>query len=255
MRILGYLCILCVIGAGCVRNNITNRKDLQKHFDELNAEGTFAVYDNVHNQFEVFSKKKYLDSNYAPLGTFDIVSSLIAFQKGLIPNEKAVVPGTQQPIDSLFRQNDTTLSRALAQLIGQHELQKNIDSLKYSTAKIKSIDGFWKDGNIKITPDVQLGFLKMLYFQKLRGYESRAVNMVKAMMLQESTDKYFLSYKVSTSYNVQGMPIAWVAGWVDKGKVSYFFVLHLTSKTKEVNNYDKAAVTLTKRILSEMGHL
>jgi len=103
-----------------------------------------------------------------------------------------------------------------------------LDSLKYGNHKIGgSVDSFWLDNSLKITPDEQLGLVKKLYFDQLPFYKNNVQEVVKKVMLQQSNSNYQLAYKTGWGFKENRNSIGWMVGWIEENKHAYFFVLNV----------------------------
>ncbi|OYZ52360.1 MAG: hypothetical protein B7Y11_12040 [Sphingobacteriia bacterium 24-36-13] len=126
-----------------------------------------------------------------------------------------------------------------------------LDSLQYGNHSIgKSIDSFWLNNTIKLTPDEQLGIMKRLFFNQL-PFQKRTHEIVKRMMLRESNANYQLSYKTGLTYNEKGDQLGWVVGWIEENKHPYFFVLNMEAPSN-ISLVD-TRISLLKKILSNQG--
>jgi beta-lactamase class D len=107
-------------------------------------------------------------------------------------------------------------------------MQKYLDSLSYGSKKITgAVDSFWLNNSLTITPDEQLGIAKKVYFNKFHNlFSDRSMQILKNAMQAEKTDKYSLSYKTGATIGKNGLPLAWVVGWIEYGgtqpKVNFF---------------------------------
>lgn len=232
-----FICVLFFFA--CNNNNIKEDDSLEKYFDANHVTGCFAMFNNAQGIFTIYNLKTYTDSAYLPASTFKIVNSLVGLQTGIISDEKMVIPW-----DGVTRSNpewnkDLTMQQAfktsavpyyqeVARRIGKDTMQHWLDSLgyaeKYHKPKIKIIDSFWLNNEIKITADEQLGLVKKLYFNQL-PFQKRTQEIVKKVMLQEDNASYKLSYKTGLGYTENGDAIGWITGWLNKDKNVYPFVL------------------------------
>jgi beta-lactamase class D len=249
----------------CSQNNVEIDNSLKKYFDENKVEGTFALMDNGTGRFTIYNLSRYRDSSYLPASTFKIVNSLIGLQTGKISNDSMVIKW-----DSVVRRvadwnQDLTMYKAfrvsavnyyqeVARRIGKDTMQLWLDSLKYGTKKITgSVDSFWLNNSLKITPDEELGLVKRLYFDQLPFFKSYQ-EMVKRAMLFENNANYRLGYKTGWGFKENGNAIGWVVGWVEENNHPYFFVLNIESPDKD---FDMSAVRMKmlKDMLKQLGFL
>ncbi len=246
MRLLNPIIALLGIAflSSCTSNNVKEDASLKKYFDDNKVEGTFAIFNNSLGNFTVYNLSRYKDSAYQPASTFKIVNSLIGLQTGRIVNERMVIKW--DGVVRLFPSGDTakdwnkdlTMEQAfkasafpyyqeVARRIGKDTMQFWLDSLKYGTKKITtSIDQFWVDNSLKITPDEELGLVKRLYFGQL-PFSKTTQEIVKKVMVQESNANYTLAYKTGWGFKENGKAIGWMVGWVEENRHPHFFVLNV----------------------------
>ncbi len=247
--------------ASCSPNNVTIVNGYEKYFTQNNVKGSFAIYNNGQSNFIIYNLNRYKDSSYSPAATFNILSSMIGLQNGIIPNESKVVAqdsaekSTQQIFAGLsladaFKTNSIPYFQSLSRNIGAKDLQYWIDSIKYGNKKMNTIDSFWFNNSLKITSDEALGFVEKVYFNQL-PFQKRAQNIVKKLMVKESNANYQLAYQMGTTMDEKNHQIGWIAGWVEENKHPYFFVVN-TESDKQYN-MDTIKSTLLKPILKELG--
>jgi beta-lactamase class D len=271
MRLLIVSAIsLSIIFCSCSSNNIKEDASLKKYFDSNKVEGTFSIFNNSLGNFTVHNLARYKDSAFLPASTFKIVNSLIGLQTGRIVNERMVIKwdGVVRTFpngDTAFDWNkDLTMEEAfkasavpyyqeVARRIGKDTMQQWLDSLNYGTKKITtSIDKFWLDNSLKITPDEQLGLVKRLYFDKL-PFNKTTQDIVKKVMVQESNANYTLAYKTGLGFKENGKLLGWMVGWIEENKHPHFFVLNMEGE------HDLNMVAFRKKmlmdILKQLGYL
>src|SRR5450432_3088092 len=88
--LFAYLIIPCVISS-CSQNNVTIDNTLGKYFDSAGLSGSFGLFDNTQGHFTIYNLPRYRDSVYLPGGTFDIVSSLVGIQTGIVKDDSAII--------------------------------------------------------------------------------------------------------------------------------------------------------------------
>ena len=237
MRSFALWSIIIIYFSSCSPNNVKIDNGLKHFFDENNANGCFALFDNGTGQFTIYNLKRYRDSSFLPTSTFKIVNSLIGLQTGKITNDSMIIKwdGIERPVKGwntdlsmyqAFPVSSVPYYQEVARRFGKDTLQLWLDSLSYGTKKIKTkIDSFWLDNSLKITPDEELGLVKKLYFNQLPFFDSYE-NMVKRAMLFEDNSNYKLSYKTGWGRDEKNSNLAWIVGWIEENKHPYFFVLN-----------------------------
>lgn len=250
------LLVFSVVGifAACSPNNIQENKEIGKYFDSAGVTGTFALFNNGGGDFVIYDINRYKDSAYSPASTFKIVHSLIALETGVISDEKMTIQlDSVVTMESAFKNSIVPYYQEVARRIGKDTMQRWLDSLQYGNHTIgKSVDSFWLNNTLKLTPDEQLGIVKQLFFNQL-PFQKRTHEIVKRLMLQESNANYQLSYKTGLTYRENGNQIAWVVGWIVENKHPYFFVLNLEGPANIP--MVETRLSLLKKILSNQGFL
>lgn len=263
MKPVFYSLLLISFFQACSPNSIKQDKSLKKYFDDNKVEGCFALMNNATGKFTVHNLSRYRDSSYLPASTFKIVNSLIGLQTGKISNDSMVIKwdGVKRRVDDwnkdltmyeAFRVSSVYYYQQVAKRIGKDTMQLWLDSLKYGTQKIKTtIDSFWLDNSLKITPDEELGLVKRLYFDQLPFFKSYQ-EVVKRAMLFENNTNYRMGYKTGWGFKENGNAIGWVVGWIEENNHPYFFVLNIESPDK---NFDMWTVRMKmlKDILAQLG--
>lgn len=241
----------------CNADNVTVDNGLKKYFENNKVTGTFALFDNGQGHFTIYNLSRYKDSAYLPASTFKILNSLIGLNTGRIVNEKMIIPwdGVVRSIpawnkdltmEEAFKVSAVPYYQEIARRIGRDTMQRWLDSLHYGNHKIGDrIDSFWLDNSLKITPDEEMGLVKLLYFEKL-PFDKRSMDIVKRVMIQENNANYLLAYKTGSGYRENGNSIGWIVGWIEENRHPYFFVLNVEG-SKDAN-----MTVIKKNILMEI---
>jgi beta-lactamase class D len=264
-KLLVALLSIAVLFSACSINNVTVDDSIGRFFDSAHVKGCFALYDNGQGHFTVYNLPRYRDSAYPPGETFDIIESLVAFQNGVMKDDKSIAfvynigldsngatinPPIRKPysMKEIFQSPnlDNIIGFGLlADSIGNDSIRKWVDSLHYGD------EAFAKDsGLLKIPADQQLGLIKKLYFNQLPFF-NRTQELVRDMMITESNTNYKLAYKTGRLVLKNGV-FGWIMGWVEENKHPYFFVLNYDSPDQMAMPY-KVGPQLIKQILPSMG--
>lgn len=267
-KLLVALPALAVLFSACSINNVTVDDSLGHFFDSAGVKGCFAFYDNGQGHFTIYNLPRYRDSAYPAGATFDILSSLVAFQNGVVKDNNTIMltsdstvddpahPGgrttvkVNYPISRAFQSNameNNVVFGRLADSIGRDSLKKWVDSLHYGDQRL----GTPPNGDaIKIPADEQLGLIKKLYFNQLPFFRP-IQEMVRDMMKTESNTNYKLVYKTGRVVYPDHV-LGWVMGWVEENRHPYFFVLNVESPDVHAD-ITGTGNQIVKRILSSMG--
>ena len=259
------IAFILLLWAGCSPNNVKEDKGLKRFFVENNVAGCFALMDNGTGNFTVYNLGRYRDSTYLPASTFKIVNSLIGLQTGIISSDSMVIKwdGISRGVDAwnkdlnmydAFRASSLPYYQEVARRIGKDTMQYWLNLLGYGSKKITtSVDSFWINNSMKITPDENLGLVKRLYFGQLPFHKYNQ-EIVKRAMLFEDNSNYKLSYKTGWGFDEKGNQIGWVVGWIEENRRPYFFVLNIESQDKDFDML-KIRMKMLKDILKYLGFL
>jgi beta-lactamase class D len=265
MKCCTALLLIVLVLTSCSPNNVKTDNGLKHFFDENNVNGTFALFNNGTGEFTIYNLKRYRDSSFLPASTFKIVNSLIGLQTGKITSDSMIIKwdGIERPnkawnkdlsMYEAFRISAVPYYQEVARRVGKDTMQYWLDSLSYGTKKIKStIDSFWLDNSLKITPDEELGLVKKLYFNQLPFFDTYE-NVVKRAMLFEDNANYKLSYKTGWGNRENGEELAWVVGWIEENKHPYFFVLNFETADHDAD-IPAIRMKMLKGILKQLGFM
>lgn len=254
MRLLLVSVAVSFLFFSCSINNLTEDQQLKKYFDQYQVSGTFAMFDNAQGHFTIYDTATYR-KRFTPASTFKIVNSLIGLETGRITDENMIIPWDGVTRSFPDWNKDLTMTQAfeyscvpyyqeVARRIGRDTMQFWLDTLAYGNKNCSGpIDSFWLNQNLRISPDEQLGLVKKLYFEQL-PFQKRTQQIVRKVMLRETTDLYKLSYK--TGWSLQEN-LAWIVGWIEENRRPYFFVL-LVKATQN----DQDLPTIRKKLLTDI---
>lgn len=263
LRIPVFILAIHLFMQGCTVNNVDIDDSIQKYFDAGQARGTFGMFDNSRGSFTIYNLDRF-KKRYSPASTFKIVNSLVALQTGRLTSDSTVIPWDGVTRDRAEWNQDLSLYRAfrvsavphfqnIARQIGRDTMQYWLDTLKYGNMKMgKTVDEFWLDKSLLISPDEQLGLVKRLYFRQLPFRES-VQESVKKMMIQENNTTYQLAYKTGMGTTETGLPMGWVIGWIEENRHVYPFVLNLEMDQDKASLLPETRLSILKEVLSHIG--
>ena len=246
---------------GCTVNNVDIDNDIKKYFDAEQATGTFGMFDNSRGRFTIYNLDRF-KKRYSPASTFKIVNSLIALQTGRLTSDSTVIPwdgvtrersewNQNLSLYHAFRVSAVPHFQEIARQIGRDTMQYWLDTLKYGNMKMgKTVDAFWLDNSLLISPDEQLGLVKRLYFRQLPFRES-IQESVKKMMIWENNTTYQLAYKTGTGISDSGKPMGWMVGWIEENRHVYPFVLNIEMEKEAA--LPEARLKILKEVLGYIG--
>ena len=248
----------------CSVNKAKIDNSLKKYFDAKNVEGSFTMLNNTDGKVTVYNMG--LDTmRFTPASTFKIINSLIGLQTGVITDENMVIKwdGKKRPnkdwnknltMSEAFKVSSVPYYQEVARRIGKDTMQRWLNTLGYGNMAMgEYIDSFWLNNQLKISPDEQLGLMKMLYFDQL-PFRKSVQQVVRNAMLQEDNTAYKLSYKTGWGYDELKNSIGWITGWIEENRHVYFFVTLIKSPDPAID-MKSVRINVTKDILKHLGFL
>lgn len=217
------LLLIILLGYSCTPNVARIDNSLQKFFDSARIEGSFAMFDNQRGDVTVYNMK--MDTlRMDPGAIFKIPETLIGFETSKISNQNSRMKTSDTVLAKVslkeaFENNNRAYFNLLDSAVGAGEMRFWLDSLQYGNADIKNTTEFWKDGQLAISPDEQLGLLFKLYFDKL-PFQKYAQGQVRDLMLKEDNTEYKYSYTSGVS---EKDGLAWMLGWIEENRHVFFF--------------------------------
>lgn len=243
--VAGALASISLFTTSCRDVRIDEHPEWAATFEQEGiSEACFEYYDN-NKEIANYFNKEMCSTPMSPASTFKIFNSLVALESNVALDEQMVIKYDGKPkyyskgilvpegTDTTGAFNlpqwnkDLTMSEAfkvsalpyyqeIARRIGTVTMQKYLDSVQYGNRQIgQSIDHFWVNDTLKISPDEQVGLMKRLYHDQL-PFSTRAQRIVKGMMLQESAQDYKLYYKTGWGNDTKsGKDLLWVVGYAE----------------------------------------
>jgi beta-lactamase class D len=248
--------------SACSVNKADIDDSLKKYFDAKQVEGCFTMLNNSDGTITVYNLG--MDTTRVlPSGTFNIANALVSLQTGIAIDENMLIKwdGVIRPnqawnkdlsLTDAFKLASEPHFQTLARSIGMDTMKNFVDSLSYGNKNIQgSVDSFWLNNSLKISPDEQLGLMKQLYFDQL-PFRASVQQAVRNMMVKEDNTLYKLSYQVGAGFDEKRNQIGWVAGWIEENRHVYFFVTLVKSPDPAVD-INKVRIDISKDILKHFG--
>ncbi len=248
-----------------VAEEIAQNLNFGQHFQELGVEGSIIIAELNGNLWQHNPQRN--QTAFPTASTFKILNSLIALETGVIPNELAVLTWDGIPraistwnrdlnLKEAFKLSAVWFYQVLARRIGYERMQQWITQVGYGNQNIgtpEDIDQFWLQGNLQITPQEQVHFLRRLYDNDL-PFSEQTLSLVKEIMIYEQTPDYTIRAKTGWfGYGNESLQnIGWFVGYVETGDNVYFFATNIDINKPEDG---PARIELTRRCLQDIGVL
>lgn len=261
---LALLFCLAGLAAGCRTpppRAVLTAGDMARIFGDHGVQGCFVLHDLRqgitlrHNA--VRARRRML-----PASTFKIPNALIAVETGVVKDARQIFRWNKKKHGFPSWNRDHTLRSALshsvvwafqwiARQVGRARMQRWIDRLGYGNRDLRGpIDTFWLKGQLKISAEEQIAFLRRLQASTL-PFARRTQDLVREALVVERTATHVLRAKTGWAIR-QKRQHGWYVGWVERGPRVWIFALNMDGKFR-LNR--RARLTITRAILRRAGAL
>jgi beta-lactamase class D len=215
--------------------------DLAAHFKDV-EEATFVLLDGATGQRTHYGQERAA-MRFRPASTFKIPHTVIALETGVAsgPDFKLAWDSTRVPRSGFFPASwaaDQTLRSAfrnsvywyyqeLARRVGPLSMQLWLDRFAYGNREIgPAEDSFWLDGDLVISPNEQVAFLRGLV-ENYFGVAPRTLEVLRELALLESGEDWRLYGKTGTSDVTPTRENGWIVGWVERGERLWYYAANM----------------------------
>jgi beta-lactamase class D len=231
--------------------------DYKSLFDEYNVSGCFILHDLSKNKMLKYNPSR-CDSGFIPASTFKIPHALIALETGVAADKDFTIKwdgvtrgvktwNKDHTLESAIRNSVVWYFEEIAKLIGRSTLSEWLNKIDYGNKDISGNDPFWLRGNLRITPNEQLGFMHEFYNGQL-PFSEKNMNIVKDAILIEEGENYRIHAKTGWARNDKD--IGWVTGYLEAGGNVYLFVTNIESNLDN-NKFIQSRMKISKSVLAD----
>ncbi len=242
-------------------SQLTKEQDFKKHFEKYGVDGCFVLYNQAENLYIKYNSS-LCDTGYIPASTFKIPHSLIALEENIIKDTNQIIKWNGHEWPHKVWNQDQTLKTimkyscvwAYVGFAEQIDIDKYYEYVKAFNYGNKNLIGpptrFWLSGQLRISANQQIDFLKKFYNNELNVSE-RSTKIVKDIIVLEQTDKYSFSGKTGGGVLSDNEDILWLVGYVEKDNKPYFYAMNF--KSSDFSATKQARYEITKDILRELN--
>ena len=238
-RSLILLTLSVVLASGAFAAPISQeREDWSSFFATADAHGTIVVVDSRsgHDVAFVYDSKR-AGRRYSPASTFKIPHSLFALDAGILRDEFQVIrwDGVKRSIEawnedqnlrSAMRNSTVWVYEGFAQQLGDARETAYMRKIAYGNAAAGGSAPFWVEGELAISADEQIAFLRKLYRNEL-PFRVEHQRLIKDVMVNEAGRDWILRAK--TGWSGQ---LGWWVGWVEWPTGPVFFALNIDTPNR-----------------------
>ncbi len=205
----------------------------------------------VRHQYNVNNKDAFI-----PASTFKIPNTLIILEEGLIKDKSEVIKwdgkkrgyepwNKDQTLESAFQISCVWCYQLYARQVGNKKYHEYLHKFDYGNLLTGTdIARFWLDGDLRISVNEQINFLRKVYAEDL-PVDKRHIKTLKSIMLSEQTE----DYKVWSKTGWSGKD-GWYVGYLVTNDQTWFFANHIEIKSKSDLKLRKKLTMETFKILN-----
>lgn len=220
-------------------NSLITEVDLSSFFDGLSGA---AVFLDISGNYIVYNKASS-ESRVSPCSTFKIISTLAAFESGVITPSQSVIAwdGTKWKLESwnkdltiteAFQSSCVWYYRKLIDKIGKENMTNFIDMLDYGNCDtsqwegsgfngIPSIDGFWLESSLLISPQEQVDVIHKIFEGKTEIDKNNITELKKVMHKEDNDSNINIYGKTGTGKG------GWFVGFFESDGDNTYFAVYL----------------------------
>lgn len=227
-------------------SSLANDIDLEKIFKESKINGTLVISELTSNKRYIYNKTR-TEKRFLPASTFKIPNTLISLEKEVIKDEYEIIKwdgkvrayepwNKDQNLQSAISISCVWCYQIFAKKIGNESYLEYLKKMNYGNKLTGSdISTFWLEGNLKISANEQIDFLKKLYQNDL-PFSQRNIDITKKILITDSTTEYIIRAKSGWTGK-----LGWYVGYVEVKDKVWFFALNADIQ-KEQLKYRKEIV-------------
>ena len=235
------------------------RADWSSFFTTAEAHGTIVVVDNRNGKEVAFVyDSERAGRRYSPASTFKIPHSLFALDAGILRDEFLVIPwdgikrsikawNEDQNLRSAMRNSTVWVYERFARQLGDARETEYMRKIAYGNAVAGGGKPFWVEGDLAISANEQISFLRHLYRNEL-PFPVEHQRLIKDVMVNEAGRDWILRAKTGWSGKV-----GWWVGWVEWPTGPVFFALNIDTPNR-LNDLSKRQ-EITRNILRSISAL
>jgi beta-lactamase class D len=234
--------------------------ELKAAYDKVNSQGVFLLKAQK-KQCYYFYNSQISDSLFTPASTFKIVNSMIAFETGVIKSIHDTLKwdgvirersewNKDTDMKSAFANSTVWYFQYIARNIGISTMKKWLDSLNYGVGDIKTIDKFWLNNELRITPQQQLEFMERIALRKLPLHD-KTYAALEELMRKDVRGTSVLYAKTGWGYD--GRDIGWFVGYARTTQGVYPFVNLLISGPEVSPDFGSARIYIARNVFNNIG--
>ena len=249
--------VLAIMSLGSC-SDATVQEKLDALFTERGVEGTMLISTYESGQQYVVNSER-AKTPFLPASTFKIPNTLISLEEAVIssPDEIFKWDGQVRFVDAWNQDHSLRTAfpvscvwfyQELARRVGNEKYLQYLKQLNYGNMVTgPETTRFWLDGDLRITAEEQISFLKKLHKNDL-PFQPEHFKLLKEVMFIERTDDYSMYAKTGWAVRDDGEH-TWYVGYIEKGSEVWFFATNIEIKSNDDAQYHKEITREALRLI------
>ncbi|MFT5835981.1 MAG: beta-lactamase class D [Sulfurimonas sp.] len=226
-------------------------------FKKYNLSGTIIISSLNTNKEYIYNEQRS-KKRFSPASTFKIPNTLISLQEKAVQDEKEMIKWDKKDrgwdawnkdhsIQTAFPVSCVWFYQELAKRVGIKKYQNYLNEFNYGNKQVgKELTSFWLDGELQISAQEQIKFLKKLYQNKL-SFEKKYIDVLKNIMITQKNKKHIIHVKTGWASKSH---IGWYVGYMEIKDDILFFATNIDMKELKEAKYRKM---ITMQALEEVS--
>lgn len=235
------------------------RTDWARQLVDSGVTGTFVLWEPDSRRLQASDTARARQS-FLPASTFKVFNSLVALQTGAVADEHELILWDGIQRRSSDWNEDQNMAQAIARSTvwwyqevarraGEARMQLWLDTVGYGNHVMgDSIHLFWLQGDLRITPLEQIGFLEALH-DELLPFDQHHQRTVKRILPGDSTVDWKLQGKSGWAGRMKE-EYGWYVGWVERGGRTAYFATNIDIRS--LDDVPKR-ITVSRALLERAG--
>lgn len=279
--IISLFSIIILIAAslgGCAKSNTSNQSNMSEPIIEdysqyfKGMKGTAVFFNGDTNKYYIYNNE-LADMQTAPNSSFKIISCLMGLESGIIKPSDSTMKwdGTEYPITEwnkdleykeAFKVSAIWYYREVLDLVGQDYVQETLNNLSYGNCDIsqwegslnnnvfpqikslKSINGFWQESTLKISPIQQTEVMYKIFHDKDTFSEQNIDRLKEIMLIDNDSNKTKIYGKTGTGIMDESWVDAWFVGFFEYDNETIYFSVRLNEPNTTGQNAKEIAIDI-----------
>ena len=234
----------------------------QELIDSAKVKGSILI---LHENDFYSNDFVWAEEGHLPASTFKIPNSIISLELGIMSSDSSMFYWKGEKRYMKAWEKDMNFKEAydlscvpcyqeLARKTGVNRMSSMLEKLQFGSMNVdtSTLDNFWLQGDSRINQFEQIDFLQRFSEEKIELKE-RTYEIMKRMMILESTESYTLRGKTGWSYQNE-VDNLWFVGYLESQNGIYYFATNIeATQESDMNSLLNTRKEISLKALQSLG--